>query len=149
MWKEFKEFAMKGNVLDLAIGIVIGGAFGKIVSSFVSDLLMPLLSLFMGKVDFKNMFIPLSAQSVTTLDEAKRLGIATINWGIFLNTIIDFLIIAFAIFFVIRQINKLRPAEPPADPVTKECPYCLTQIPLKAVKCSSCTADLKEPDAEK
>ncbi len=144
MWKEFKEFAMKGNVVDLAIGIVIGGAFGKIVSSFVSDLLMPLLSLFMGKVDFKNMFIPLSNITVTSIDEAKRLNIPTINWGIFLNTIIDFLIIAFAIFFVIKQINRLRPA-PAADPVTKECPYCMTQIPVKAVKCPSCTADLKEP----
>lgn len=142
MWKEFRDFAIRGNVIDLAIGIVIGAAFGKIVTSFVSDVLMPPLGLLLGRVDFSNLFINLSSQHYQTLAEAKQAGAATLNYGLFINTIIDFVIVAFAIFLLIRQVNRLsRSRETPA-PTTKPCPYCTTAIPLAATRCPSCTSHL-------
>jgi large conductance mechanosensitive channel len=143
MLKEFKEFAMKGNVLDMAVGIVIGAAFGKIVSSFVTDVLMPPLGLLLGKVNFSNLFITLSGTSFATLEEAKKAGAVTLNYGQFLNTMVDFAIVAFAIFLVVKQVNRMRGPAPVAAVVTKDCPYCTSAIPLKASRCPQCTADLK------
>jgi len=145
MWKEFKEFAMRGNVLDLAVGLVIGAAFGKIVTSFVSDILMPPLGLLLGRVDFSSLFINLSGQPFASLADAKKAGAPTINYGLFINTILDFVIVAFAIFLLIKQVNRLMPKPAPAPPpaATKECPLCLSSIPAKAVRCAHCTADLK------
>jgi large conductance mechanosensitive channel len=144
MLKEFKEFAMRGNVMDMAVGIIIGAAFGKIVSSFVSDVLMPPLGLLLGKVDFTNMFFTLSGQSASTLDAAKKAGAVTLNYGLFINAVIDFVIVAFVIFLLIRQMNRLRkPAPAPAAPATRECPFCVSTIPVKATRCPQCTADLK------
>jgi large conductance mechanosensitive channel len=144
MLKEFKEFAMKGNVLDMAVGIVIGAAFGKIVTSFVTDVLTPPLGLLLGKVDFSNLFITLSSGSYATLAEAKAKGAATLNYGLFLNAVVDFLIVAFAIFLVVKQVNRMRtPAPAPPAPATKECPYCTSAIAVKAIRCPQCTADLK------
>jgi large conductance mechanosensitive channel len=145
MLKEFKEFAMRGNVLDMAIGIVIGAAFGKIVTSFVKDVLMPPIGLALGRVDFSSLFISLSSQTYATLAEAQEAGAPTINYGVFLNTVIDFLIVAFAIFLLVRQVNRLKRKEeaaPPA-PTTKECPRCFSSIHIKADKCPHCTAELK------
>lgn len=144
MFKEFKEFIMHGNVMDLAIGIVIGAAFGKIVTSFVSDILMPPIGLALGKVDFSNLFINLSSTHYETLKAAKEAGAATINYGLFLGVVIDFLIVAFAIFLVIRMVNRMRrKTEDEPAPTTKECAFCLSSIPLNAIKCAHCTADLK------
>jgi large conductance mechanosensitive channel len=144
MLKEFKEFAMRGSVVDMAVGIVIGAAFGRIVSSFVADVLMPPLGLVLGKVDFSNMFINLGASTYTKLAEAKAAGAPTLNYGMFANTVIDFLIVAFAIFLLVRQINRLKAAPAaPATPTTKDCPFCLTAIPLKAVRCPACTSEIK------
>ncbi|MFH0789848.1 MAG: large conductance mechanosensitive channel protein MscL [Pseudomonadota bacterium] len=145
MWKEFKEFAMRGNVLDMAVGIIIGAAFGKIVSSFVNDVLMPPIGVLLGKVDFSNLFITLSGQSFATLEEAKKAGAATIRYGIFFNTIIDFILVALAVFIMIRQVNRLKrqPEPAPALPTTKECPYCFSAIPIKATRCPNCTSELK------
>jgi large conductance mechanosensitive channel len=140
--REFKEFAVKGNVVDLAIGIIIGAAFGKIVTSFVSDILMPPVGKLLGGFDFANLFINLSDKSVTTLAEAKAAGIATINYGLFLNTLIDFTIVAGAVFILVRQINRLKKEEPAAQ-TTKECPYCLNAIPVNATRCGHCTSELK------
>jgi large conductance mechanosensitive channel len=141
MFKEFKEFAMRGNVLDMAVGIIIGAAFGKIITSFVSDILMPPIGLLLGKVDFSNLFINLSGQSFNTIAEAKKAGVATLNYGLFLNTVLDFLIVAFAIFLLIRQVNRLKRAPAPA-PTTRDCPYCLSAIPIPAVRCAHCTSQL-------
>jgi large conductance mechanosensitive channel len=145
MFKEFKEFAMRGNVLDMAVGIIIGAAFGKIVSSFVADVLMPPIGLLLGKVDFSNLFINLGGQSYPSLEAAKAAGAATLNYGMFLNTIIDFSIVAFAIFLLIKQVNRFtaKKEESPATPTTKECPRCLSQIPIKATRCAHCTSDIK------
>ncbi len=145
MLKEFKEFAMRGNVLDMAIGIIIGAAFGKIITSFVNDILMPPIGLLLGKVDFSNLFINLSGKPSATLAEAKASGAVTISYGIFLNTIIDFIIVAFVIFLLIQQINRFKrqPDAVPAVPELKECPYCFTAIPIKAVRCPNCTSELK------
>ncbi len=145
MIKEFKEFAMRGNVMDMAIGIVLGAAFGKIVSSFVKDILMPPLGYFMGNVDFTNLFIDLSGKGFATLEEAQKAGAPTLNYGMFLNTVVDFVIIAFAIFLVVRQMNRLKKAEEPAssEPTTKPCPYCLSEIPLEATRCPHCTSQLE------
>ena len=143
MLKEFKEFAMRGNVLDMAVGIILGVAFGKIVASFVEDLLMPPISRLIGKVDFPNMFVSLSGQHYDTLAAAKAAGAATINYGVFLNTIINFLIVAFAIFLLVRQVNPLKKQPAPAAPTTKECPYCLSAVPLKATRCAHCTSELR------
>ena len=145
MLKEFKEFAMKGNVLDMAIGIILGVAFGKIVTSLVEDLLMPPIGLLLGKVDFTNLYLNLSDKSYETLAAAKAAGAATLNYGIFLNSIINFLIVAFGIFLLVRQVNRMKrqpePA-PAAAPTTKECPYCLSMIAIKASRCPHCTSDL-------
>ena len=142
MFKEFKEFVMRGNVMDLAIGIIIGAAFGKIVTSFVSDVLMPPIGLLLGKVDFTNLFINLSGTHFDTLKAAKDAGAATINYGVFLGTILDFLIVGFVIFLVIKQINRLkRPAED--SPATRDCQFCLSSIPVKASRCPHCTSELK------
>lgn len=145
MMKEFKEFVMRGNVVDMAVGIIIGAAFGKIVSSLVSDILMPPIGLLLGNMDFSNLFVNLSGKSYTTLAEAKAAGAATISYGIFINHIIDFTIVAFAIFVLVRQINRLKrqPKAVPAEPTTKECPYCLSNISLKAIRCPHCTSELK------
>lgn len=138
MFKEFKAFIMRGNVLDLAVGIIIGAAFGKIVSSFVGDILTPILSLALGKVDFSNLFFALNGESYATLDAAKKAGVATVNYGIFINVVIDFVIVAFAIFMIVRAANRFKKEEVPPPPNSKECPECLSTIPLKARKCSQC-----------
>jgi large conductance mechanosensitive channel len=142
MFKEFKEFVMRGNVLDLAIGIIIGAAFGKIITSFVSDILMPPIGLLLGKVDFTNLYINLSGVHYDTLKAAKEAGAATINYGVFLGAVIDFLIVAFVIFLVIKQINRLT-RKKEAAPTNQDCPYCLSSIPIKATRCPNCTSDLK------
>ena len=146
MLKEFKEFAMKGNVIDMAVGIIIGAAFGKIVSSLVSDILTPPLGKLMGNVDFSNLFICLSVEQYPTLDAAKAAGVATVNYGIFINTIIDFTIVAFAIFVLVKQVNRFKktPAPvTPAEPTEKECPFCVSMIPIKATRCPYCTSQLE------
>jgi len=148
MFKEFKEFAMRGSVIDMAVGIVIGAAFGTIVNSFVSDIIMPPIGLILGKVDFSSLFIVLKDGKVAgpydSFAAAKAAGAVTVNYGVFINTIISFLIIAFAVFLVIRNINRLqRQQETPAVPTTKECPYCLSVIPIKATRCAHCTSELK------
>ncbi len=145
MLKEFKEFAMKGNVLDMAIGIIIGGAFGKIISSFVGDVLMPPIGLLLGKVDFSSLFINLSDKSYASLAEAKTAGAATLNYGVFINTVLDFIIVAFVIFLLVKQVNRMRaqPAAPPPAPTTKDCPFCATAIPIKATRCPNCTSEMK------
>ncbi|VVB65377.1 Large-conductance mechanosensitive channel [Candidatus Gugararchaeum adminiculabundum] len=142
MMKEFKEFAVRGNMVDMAVGIIIGAAFGKIITSLVSDIIMPPIGILLGKMDFSNMFISLSGTSYSTLAAAKAAGAATLNYGMFINNIIDFAIVAFAVFLMIRQINKLKREKPPQAPNTKECPYCISSIPLKAVKCPNCTSQL-------
>lgn len=145
MWKEFKAFAMKGNVIDLAVGVIIGGAFGKIVSSLVSDIIMPLVGLLLGKLDFTNLFITLGSGSFKTLAEAKEAGVATLNYGLFINNVIDFLIIAFAIFIVVKQINRIpRKKEEPAVVKTKACKYCYSEIHVDAIKCPHCTSVLSD-----
>jgi large conductance mechanosensitive channel len=145
MLKEFKEFAMRGNVLDMAVGVIIGGAFGKIVSSMVSDILMPPLGLVLGKVDFSSLFIDLSGTHPASLAVAKQAGAPTINYGVFLQAMFDFLIVAFVIFMLIKQVNRLvaKPSAPAAEPTTKECPRCCSVISIKATKCAYCTSDLK------
>ncbi len=143
MMAEFKKFVMRGNVLDLAVGIIIGAAFGKIVTSLVNDILMPPIGKLLGGVNFADFFINLSGGSYDTLAAAKEAGAATINYGVFLNTIIEFLIVALAVFLLVRWINKLvTPPPPPPAPATKECPFCLTQVPLKASRCPACTSQL-------
>ncbi len=147
MFKSFKEFIMRGNVVDMAVGVIIGSAFGKIVSSLVADVLMPPIGRLTGGVDFSNLYVNLSGTAYATLAEAQKAGAATINYGLFLNTVINFLIVAGAIFILITQLKKMgtrfeKPA-PPADPTTKECPLCLSVIPLRAVKCAHCASDLK------
>ena len=145
MLKEFKAFAMRGNVLDMAVGIIIGGAFGKIVTSLVNDILMPPIGLILGKVDFSNLYLNLSGTSYASLADAKAAGAATINYGLFLNTVLDFVIVAFALFLIIRQVNRLaaKPAPEVAAPTTKECPFCYSTIPIKATRCPHCTSELK------
>jgi large conductance mechanosensitive channel len=142
MIREFKEFVIKGNVLDMAVGIIIGASFGKVVTSFVSDVLMPPVGLLLGKVDFSNLFINLSGKSFESLADAKKAGAATLNYGLFLNTTIDFLIVGFAIFILVRQVNRLKRQAPAAVPVTRECPFCMTGIPVKAIRCPHCTSTL-------
>jgi large conductance mechanosensitive channel len=141
--KEFKEFAMRGNVMDLAVGVIIGAAFGKIVTSFVEDVLMPPIGQLVGKVDFSSLFISLSGKSYDTLKAAKEAGVATLNYGNFLNNVINFLIVAFCVFLVVKQINRFaaKPA-PVTAPTTKDCPQCAMAIPLAAKRCGHCTAQL-------
>ena len=144
MFAEFKKFIMRGNVLDLAIGVIIGAAFGKIVTSMVNDVLMPVIGLATGKIDFSSLFISLNGQHYDTLADAKKAAAPTINYGIFINTIIEFVIIAFVIFLIVKQVNRFMPAPPPPPPApeTKECPECTSAIPLKAHRCPQCTAVL-------
>ena len=141
---EFKKFAMRGNVLDMAVGIIIGASFGKIITSFVNDIMMPPIGLLVGKIDFSNLFVNLSGVHYDTLTEAKSAGAAVLCYGAFLNTVIDFIIVAFAIFLIIKQINRFSVKQEPQAPVisTKECPLCASVIPVKAVKCPNCTSDL-------
>jgi large conductance mechanosensitive channel len=143
MLKEFKTFAMQGNVLDMAVGIIIGAAFGKIVSSVVGDVLMPPIGLLVGNVDFSNLFINLSGEDYASLVQAKAAGAPVIAYGVFLNTLIDFVVVAFVVFLLVKQINRLKTQPPPAAPNTKECPHCLSNIPIKASRCAFCTAELK------
>ena len=144
MFKEFKEFALRGNVVDLAIGVIIGAAFGKIITSLVNDILMPPIGLLLGKVDFSNLFINLSGEKYTTLAQAQEAGSVTLNVGVFLNTVVDFLIVAFVIFLLIRQLNKLmKKDENLLGAEAKTCPYCLTEVPGKATRCASCTSHLQ------
>lgn len=144
MFKEFREFVRRGNVMDLAVGFIMGAAFGKIVTSVINDILMPPIGLLLGKVDFASLYINLSGKTFETLKQAKDAGAATLNYGLFLNTVFEFLIIAIAIFVVVKQINRLKskPAPAPAVPTTKECPFCVTAIPIKAVRCPACTSNL-------
>jgi large conductance mechanosensitive channel len=149
MLEEFKKFAMKGNMVDMAVGIVIGAAFGAIVKSLVSDILMPPIGILMGNVNFSDLFVVLKEGTTpgpfATLAAAKDAGAVTLNYGLLINTIVNFLIVAFAIFFVVRGINRLKAQEeaPPAEPTTKECPLCLSTVPIKATRCGHCTSDLK------
>jgi large conductance mechanosensitive channel len=148
MLKEFKEFAMKGNVVDMAVGIIIGAAFGTIVSSVVSDIIMPPIGLLLGNVDFSNLFLVMkegaTAGPYASLKIAKDAGAVTLNYGLFINTVINFLIVAFAVFLLIRAMNRMKKAPAPAaaEPTTKTCPHCLSAIPIKATKCAFCTTQL-------
>lgn len=142
MFKEFKEFAMKGSVLDLAIGIIIGTAFGAIIKSLVGDIIMPPIGLLLGNINFSDLFINLSGKAYPSLKAAQDAGAATVNYGLFLNTVINFIIIAFVIFLLVRQINRMKKEPAPAAPTTKECKYCLSTIPLKATRCPACTSQL-------
>ncbi len=151
MFKEFKEFAMKGNMVDMAVGIIIGAAFGTIITSLVSDVIMPPVGLLLGNVDFANLFVLLKEGKVPgpyeSLAFAKAAGAITLNYGVFINTIVSFLIIVFSVFLIILNINKLRRQEEakPTVPTTKDCPYCLSVIPIKATRCAYCTVELKAP----
>jgi large conductance mechanosensitive channel len=142
MLSQFKEFVMRGNVAELAVGVIIGAAFGKIVSSFVGDLLMPPIGLLLGKAEFSNLFINLSGQHYATVAAAKAAGAPTLNYGAFLQAIVDFVIVAFAVFLLIKQVNRLFPPAAPA-PTTRPCPLCLSQIPLRATRCAHCTSEVK------
>ena len=143
MIKEFREFIMRGNVVDLAVGIIIGAAFGKIVTSFVNDILMPPLGLLLGKINFADLFINLSDKPYPSVAAAKAAGAPTINYGMFLNSVIDFVIVGFAIFLMIKQINRFKQKPVEAAPSTKECPFCLSTIPVKATRCPHCTSVLE------
>jgi large conductance mechanosensitive channel len=148
MFKEFKEFAMRGNVVDMAVGIIIGAAFGSIVKSLVADVIMPPIGLLLGNVDFSNLFLVIKQGSVTgafaTVADAQKAGAVTINYGIFINTVISFLIVAFAVFLLVKGINSLKKKEeaPSPAPTTKECPRCFSVIPIKATRCGFCTSEL-------
>ncbi|HUI44574.1 MAG TPA: large conductance mechanosensitive channel protein MscL [Nitrospirota bacterium] len=145
MLKEFKAFILRGNVLDLAVAVIIGGAFGKIVTSLVNDVLMPPIGLLVGKVDFSSLYLNLSGDTYATLAEAQKAGAPIIKYGSFINAVIDFLIVAFVIFLVVRVANRLqiKKTEAPAAPTTKDCPFCLSVIPIKAIRCAHCTSELK------
>ena len=144
MLKEFKAFVMRGNVVDLAVGVIIGGAFGRIVSSLVSDIIMPPIGVLLGNVDFSSLYLNLSGKAYASLADAKAAGAATVNYGLFINNVIDFVIVALVIFVLIKQVNRLKaPVPATAAPTTKDCPYCFTAIPIKAVRCPNCTSELK------
>ncbi|GKX65376.1 large conductance mechanosensitive channel protein MscL [Inconstantimicrobium mannanitabidum] len=147
MIKEFKEFAMKGNIVDLAVGVIIGGAFGKIVSSLVNDIIMPIVGLLLGKVDFSNLFVALGRGNYRTIDEAKKAGVGTLNYGLFINNIIDFIIVAFSIFIVIKQINRFSRKKEEKVIDKKNCKYCYTEIPIKATRCPHCTSELDKGES--
>jgi large conductance mechanosensitive channel len=145
MFKDFKAFIMRGNVVDLAVAVIVGASFGKIVSSVVNDVIMPPIGRLLGKVDFSNLFLNLSGEKYASLKEAKDAGAATINYGIFLNVVLDFLIVSAVVFVLIRLLSKLQrqKAAPVAEPTTKECPYCISSIPVKATRCPNCTSQVK------
>ena len=140
MFKEFRDFIMRGNVLDLAVGIVLGVAFGTVIASFVNDILMPPIGLLLGGVDFTYLFITLRGERYPTLEAAKAAGAATINYGVFINTVINFIIVAFVIFLVVRQVNRMRR---PAEPGTRECPFCFSPVSVRATRCPNCTSALQ------
>lgn len=142
--KEFKKFALRGNMIDLAVGIIIGGAFTSIVNSLVNDIIMPILSLFTKNIDFSNLFIALNGQHYETLAEAQSKGVATVNYGTFLSGLLNFIIMAFVVFLIVKWLNKLKRPEPVAAPTTKKCPYCLTDINMNASKCPNCTSDIND-----
>ena len=144
-WKEFKEFAAKGNVLDMAVGVIIGGAFGQIVTSLVNDILMPIISVFTGGINFTDLFIAMDGGSYQTAAEAAELGVATVNYGTFIAQVVDFLIIAFVIFMMMKLITRYKKVkvEPAQEPITKICPYCKSEIPIDAIKCAHCTSDVE------
>ena len=150
MFKEFKEFALRGNVVDMAIGIIIGAAFGTIVKSLVADIIMPPIGLLLGNVDFSNLFAVLKqgtpAAPYTSLAEAQAAGAVTFNYGVFINTLISFVLVAIAVFMVIKTVNKMKrkKEEPAVEPITKDCPFCVTAIPIKATRCPHCTSQLKK-----
>lgn len=150
MFKQFKEFALKGNVIDLAVGVIIGAAFGKIVTSLVNDIIMPIISLITGRVDFNNLFVAVNGQYFKTIEAAKAAGIATINYGSFITAIIDFLLVAFSIFIMIKFLSKLNNIRPSkvevkeAVPTKKVCPYCYSEIDIKATRCPNCTSELQK-----
>jgi len=143
MFKEFKEFVSKGSVMDLAVGVIIGAAFAKIVSSLIDDVVMPVVGLFFGKIDFSSLYIDLSGGTYASLAEAKAAGAATLNYGLFINALIDFLVIALVIFIMVKWANKLRRPAPAAAPATKECTFCFSAVSIKAVRCPNCTSELK------
>ena len=142
MLKEFKDFAIKGNMVDMAVGIIIGGAFGKIVSSLVKDVIMPPIGLMMGGVNFNDKFINLGEGEYPTLAAAKAAGVPTLNYGAFANVVLDFVIVAFCIFMIIKQMNRMKEAPAPADPTSKDCGKCLMTVPIKATRCGHCTSEL-------
>ena len=143
MLKEFKAFVLRGNVVDLAIGVIIGGAFGKIVTSFVNDIIMPPIGLLLNKVNFKDLFVALDGKTYESLAKAQEVGAPTLNYGIFINAIVDFLIVAFVIFLVVKGINKMQKPAPAAAPTTKKCTYCFTEIAIEAKRCPNCTSQLE------
>lgn len=149
--KKFREFAVKGNVVDMSVGIVIGAAFGKIATSLVNDLIMPPIGLLLGKVDFNSLFIPLDGKTYASLDAAKKAGAATFNYGAFINTVLDFLIVALAMFFIVQwyqtMADRLEKPAPAAAPTTRDCPFCLSPIPIGATRCPHCTSQLEQPKA--
>ena len=140
MLKEFREFAARGNVIDLAVGVIIGAAFGKVVTSLVTDLIMPPIGMALGRVDFSNLFVALNGATFVSLDEAKKAGAPTLNYGVFLNSCLEFLIVAFAVFLLVKQVNRLKG---PAIVDTRDCPFCLSKVPLKAPRCPACTSEVK------
>jgi large conductance mechanosensitive channel len=146
MWSEFKKFAMRGNVIDLAVGVIIGAAFSKIVTSLVNDIIMPPIGMLLGNRDFSNLYINLSGTKFNSFAQAKEAGAATINYGVFLNNILDFLIVAFTIFIVVKQLNRFKKKEEPAPVTTKECEYCRSEISIKATRCPHCTSELHVED---
>jgi large conductance mechanosensitive channel len=142
MFEDFKKFIMRGNVLDLAVAVIIGGAFGKIVTSFVNDILMPPIGLLLGRVDFTNLYINLSGGNYASLAAAQEAGAATVNVGLFINTIVNFLIVAVAVFLIVKSLKPKKKEEPAPAPTTKDCPFCFTAIPIKATRCPHCTSQL-------
>jgi large conductance mechanosensitive channel len=144
MAKDFREFAARGNVIDLAVGVIIGAAFGKIVTSLVNDVVMPPIGMAIGRVDFRNLFVALDRQGYASLADAQQAGAPTINYGQFMNTVFEFLIVAFVIFMMVRQLNRLKTPEPtPPKDDSRDCPYCVSRIPGKATRCPNCTSDLR------
>jgi large conductance mechanosensitive channel len=149
--KKFRDFAMKGNVIDMAVGIVIGASFGKIATSLVNDVIMPPIGMLLGRVDFNNLYISLNGKVYESLDAAKKAGAATVNYGAFINNVLDFLIVAFAMFIIVQwyqtMVERLEGPKPAAAPTTKDCPYCLSSIPIAATRCPHCTSQLDQPKA--
>ena len=142
MWKEFRHFAARGNVIDLAVGVIIGAAFGKIVTSLVSDVVMPPIGLIIGRVDFSNLYVALNGQTYATLAEAQKAGAPTINYGVFLNTVVEFLIVAFVVFLLVRQVNRWMPPPPSPREPKRDCPFCASSIPARARRCPFCTSEV-------
>lgn len=144
MLKEFKKFALRGNMMDLAVGVIIGGAFNSLVTSLVNDIIMPFLSLFTGKLDFSNWFIALDGNKYETLAMAQESGVATVNFGTFISGVLNFIIMAFVVFLIVKGMNSLKKEEAPAAPTTKKCPHCMSVIDIKATRCPHCTSELDE-----